>query len=295
MTFRQRLDRGRFNADENFLETRLHHQRAQFRIVGEIHGRLGEKTDAGARALTPFDQRVQQRFRPHFVADEIIVHDEHHVFPAAQPQRVQLGDQLRRRFGARRAAVHHDDVAKLAVKRAAARKLHGHGDVMAKLDEIPARHRRAREVGPMRGAINRLQLSTAHIGHHLRHQFFGFTEHEMLNFRKRLVAGGEQRPAGNHRFLKGRATCHNFAHRFLMHDHRTQQNKIGAAQVFVLELFHVQIHELEFPFRRQHGGHGQQAERGHGSFARNKADGMFETPKRVGRPGTDEQNFHVAM
>ncbi len=111
VTFLQRLDRGRFDAHENLFETGLDHQRAQFRVIGEIHGRLGEKTDTGPRAPPPFDQRVQQCLGLLFVADEIVVHDENHVFPPVPGQRVQLGNQLRRRFRAGHAPVHHDDVA----------------------------------------------------------------------------------------------------------------------------------------------------------------------------------------
>ena len=143
--------------------------------------------------------------------------------------------------------------------------------------------------------INGLQPSALQVGHDLRHDFLGLAENEVPDFRERLVAGGEQRPAGDDGFSQRRATRHDFAHGILLHDHRAQQNIIRPAQVFVLEPFHVQVHQLEFPFRRQHGGHRQQTQRRHGGLAGNKADGVFETPKRVRRPGADEQNIHIAM
>ena len=199
-------------------------------------------------------------------------------------QRIQFGDQLRRRFGAGHAPVHHDDVAKFAIERAAARELHGHRHVMPEIDEVPARHRRLGDVRPACGAINRLQPAAPHVCHDLRHHFLGLAQDEVLDFRERLVAGGEQRPARNDGLFQRRAPRHDFADGFLLHDHRADHHVIRPAQVFVLEPLHVQVHQLELPFRRQHRGHRQQAQRRHGRLAGNKTDGVFETPKRVRRP-----------
>ncbi len=51
-------------------------------------------------------------------------------FQPRTPQRLEFGDELGGGFGARHAAVHDDDVAEFAVEWAAARELHGHGDVV---------------------------------------------------------------------------------------------------------------------------------------------------------------------
>ena len=149
-----------------------------------------------------------------------------------------------------------------------------------------------RDVRPVRGAINGLQPAVPHVCHDLRHDFLGLAQNEVLDFRERLVAGGEQRPAGDDGFLQRRAPRHDFVDGFLLHDHRAEQHVIRPAQIFVLEPFHIQVHQLEFPFRRQHRGHRQQAQRRHGRLAGNEPHGVLETPKRVGRPRTDEKYFH---
>ena len=63
------------------------------------------------------------------IPDEVVIYDEHVAAPAQLPQAIQLGDELSRRFSAHLAAIDRDDVAEIALKRAAARKLHGHGGV----------------------------------------------------------------------------------------------------------------------------------------------------------------------
>ncbi len=93
--------------------------------------------------------------------------------PRTRGKRVQLGDQLLRRLGSGHAAIHHDDVAKLAIERTAARELHGHRHVIPEFDEVPARHRCPGDFRPVRAAINGLQPAAPHVGHDLRHHFLG--------------------------------------------------------------------------------------------------------------------------
>ena len=114
---------------------------------------------------------------------------------------------------------------------------------------------------PVRAAVNRLQPAAPHVFHDLRHDFLGLAENEVLNLRERLVAGGEQRAAGNDGFTECRAPRRDFTHRFLLHDHGADQHVIRPAQVLVLEPLDVHVHQLEFPLRREHGGHRQQAQR----------------------------------
>ncbi len=292
MTFLQRLNRGRFNADKDFFEPGLDHQGAQFRVIGEIHGRFGEKSHAGPRALPPLDQRAQQCLGPLFVANEIVVHNEHHVLPPAPAQRIQLGNQLRRRFRAGHASVHHDDVAKFAIERAATRELHGHRHIISEFDEVPARHRGLGDFRTVRAAINGLQPATPQVFHDLWHHFLGLAQNEVLNLRECFMPGGEQRSACDDGLLQGRAPRHDFVHRILLHQHRAQQHIIRPAQVFILEPLHVQVHQLELPLRRQHRGHRQQSQRRHGRLSGNEAHSVLETPERVGRSRADEKYFH---
>ena len=60
MAFLERFEGRRFNADKHFRETGLYHERAEFRVVGEVHGSLGEESDFAVRALTPLDYCEEQ-------------------------------------------------------------------------------------------------------------------------------------------------------------------------------------------------------------------------------------------
>ena len=82
-------------------------------------------------------------------------------------------------------------------------------------------------------------------------------------------------------FLQRCAARDDFVHRLLMDDHRADHDIIGPAQVAVFEALDVQVHQLKLPIGRQHGGDGEQAERGKGRALGDEAQHMLETPERV--------------
>ena len=63
------------------------------------------------------------------------------------PDRLELGDHLRARLDARAAAEGDDDVAKLALKRAAARKLQAAEGIVLHLEQVEPRRRHLGHVG----------------------------------------------------------------------------------------------------------------------------------------------------
>ena len=132
----------------------------------------------------------------------------------------------------------------------------------------------------------------AQVFDHLRHGLLGLAENEMLNLREGLVSGGEERSAGDDRFALGQAAGHDVAHRLLVDDHGADQDIIGPAQVRVLEPFDVHVHQAQVPIRRQHGGHGEQAQRREGGALGHEPQHVFETPERVGRLRADEKDLH---
>ena len=92
-------------------------------------------------------ERSQQFFDLLFVTDKVIVHHENHLAPAQIIEFLQFGQYLCRAFGARNAAIQHDNVAEFALKRTAARKLHGHRGVGLQIEQFEAWHRRRGDVG----------------------------------------------------------------------------------------------------------------------------------------------------
>ena len=126
---------GRLNAEEDRGEAGVLHQLQQLQVVGQVQRGFGDKAEGTTMRLAPLRHRGQQLLGAALVADEVVVHHKDRIAPACLLQLVQLGQHLRDRLGARLAAIDLDDVAELAVKRAPARVLHGHGAVALHLDK----------------------------------------------------------------------------------------------------------------------------------------------------------------
>ena len=240
-----------------------------------------KKPMLGPHPLPPGDQLAEQGLGAVLIANEIVVHDKHHVLPALEPEGLEFRDQLGGRLGAGDAPVHDDDVAELAVIRATARELDGHRDVVPEIDQVPARRRHPLDVWPVGGAVLWLEGARAHVGHQLRHDVLGFAQHKMLNRRKGVMAGSEEGAAGDNRLLERRAAGDDFMHRLLVDDHGADHDVIRPAQVAVFEALNVQIHQLKLPIGRQHRGDGEQTERWKSGALGDEAQDVLEAPERI--------------
>ena len=69
-------------------------------------------------------------------------------------------------------------------------------------------------------------------------------------------------------------------------------HEVRPAQIGVLEPLDVQVHEPQIPIAREHGGDGEQAQWRERGPLGNEAQYMFETPERIRRLRTDEENIH---
>src|SRR5262249_11254282 len=97
-------------------------------------------------ALLPFGELGEDALDCRLVADEVIVDDEGDV-DALGPEGFELPDDLAGGLDARLAPKCDDDVAELALKRAAARELHAAEGILAHLEQVEARRGEARHVG----------------------------------------------------------------------------------------------------------------------------------------------------
>ena len=130
-----------FDPQEHALEAAFGHQVHQLLIGGQIHRGLGGEAEGVAVLDLPLAQGWEQQLHVALVADEVVVHQEHRAAPAQVVEPLQLGDQLLGGLGARLAPVEHDDVAELAVERAASGELHRHLRVGVEFQQVVARHR----------------------------------------------------------------------------------------------------------------------------------------------------------
>src|SRR4030081_3832123 len=80
-----------------------------------------------------------------FISDEIVIDNENGAAPAKSQQRVKLAQNLLIALGAGYAAVDFNDVANLAVERAAARILNRHCTVAFHFREVEVSYLRRRQ------------------------------------------------------------------------------------------------------------------------------------------------------
>ena len=132
---------GGLNAEEDRIKTALGHHLHQFLVRGQVHGGFRREAEGIAPLDLPLLQGRQQQFGVALVADEVVIHQEDRAPPAQVVEVLELGDQLLRRLGPGLAAVENDDVAELALERAAPGELHAHGVVGVELQQVKAGHR----------------------------------------------------------------------------------------------------------------------------------------------------------
>ena len=107
------------------------HERKQRIVVGKVDRRFGREDEGVIVLLLPGDELGQERLYGLLVADEIVVDEIEVSAISAAIERIQFAKHLRRRLHARHAAIELDDVAELAVERAAAGELDGEVKIVA--------------------------------------------------------------------------------------------------------------------------------------------------------------------
>ena len=117
--FQAALIRG-FDAEEDAFKAGVVHHLHHFLVVGQIDRGLGGEAEGIAALFLPLANFGQQQFRVALVADEVVVDQEDRTAPTQVVEVLQLSNELIGGFGAGFAAVENDDVAELAVERAAA-------------------------------------------------------------------------------------------------------------------------------------------------------------------------------
>src|ERR1043166_4646374 len=154
LPFLQALLDGRLDAEEDAAEVRAPHHVEQRVVFGQVDARLRDEGERATVRFRPFDEFGEESFDVAFVADEVVVNDEDEAAPAYRAQRVQFREHLLVRLRARHAPVDFDDVAELAVERAAARILHAHRAVAREFGQPEIGDGRGAERRSLRGLIN---------------------------------------------------------------------------------------------------------------------------------------------
>ncbi len=130
----------RLDPDEHRAEICRPQELEELFVLRDIEGDLGHQLERKPSTTLPFPERTQEFLGKPPIADEVVIDDE----DRRSAESIDLLDLLHHlvdRLGARFAAVHHDDVAKLTTVRTASAELDRHGPIRRTVEKIEARHR----------------------------------------------------------------------------------------------------------------------------------------------------------
>ena len=288
--FLERFQTRRLDADEHAAEVRPVHQLHDFRLVGQVDAGLGRQPQRVAVPLHPGDDLFQQGLGLLAIADEVVVDDERRVEPGP-PHVVEFGQELLRRLGPRLAPVNHDDVAELALKRAAARILERPGGVAIGLEQVVSR------AGGL-GHVGRLRLLVAFPGgpaagevlKKLRPGRLGLAdEHHIAETLEKLLLNRNQRPTNNREYTDLAEPEKNLENPLLLHVHPGQADQVVAAERIPVDLFHVLVDQVHAVIAAKPCQRGQRAGDHRAPLvARIEGKGILETPIGGLKAGVDQ-------
>ena len=267
----------------------------QLRLVGEVDRGFGVEGERVMVLDLPLAKLAAQGKRLVHVADEVVIDDEDFVAPAELAQGVELGDDLRGRLGARLAAVDGDDVAELALERAAARELHRHGGVLVEAEQIVARHGAGGHVRLVDDAVEALRGSLLERCRDAGEGFFGLADHDVVG----ILEGAFGVAAGPGAADEGAASerlraDEDVAGMEALRVHGADHDQVGREQIFVANLLEALVHQADLPGGRTERGDGDEAERrGHGGFGQH-FEHAFKAPEGGWEARPDHEDVDVA-
>jgi hypothetical protein len=194
------------------------------------------------------------------VADEVVIDDEGRM-KSSLPEIVEFTDQLFRLLHPRLAAVDDDDVAKLALERAAPRILQGRRGVAADLQLVEPRPGHLRHVGRRRLLVPRIGLQV--VGKLVEKTGPGGLcfphETHVAESLEKLLLHRHQR-ATDHREDVGLAEPHqNLPHPFLLDDHSRHADDVVARERRPVDLLDVLIDERHVMLAAESGERRERA------------------------------------
>ncbi len=202
----------------------------------------------------PGSQLFQQGFGLFLVADEVVVDDECRMKSGATHV-VQLGHQLIRILDPGLATVNHDDVAKLALKRAAPRVLQRAGGVAVDLQQIEARPRHREHVRRLRLLVARRRGPAAgKVIEELGPGRLGFAhERHVAQACEELFLHRDEWPAHDREDPQLAQLQQDLPGAHLLHVHPGYAHQVVGAQLFPVDLFHVLVQQGDVVVAAQSG------------------------------------------
>ena len=224
------------------------------------------------------------------IADEVVVDDEGRP-EADGAEFLELGQELLRLLHPGLAAEDHDDVAELALERAAAGILHGGRGVAVDLEQVEAGLRHRRHVGgPLLLVALPGRPAPGDVLQELRPGGLRLADEAgVAQAREELLVHRHERPAHDGEDLHLLELEEDLPHPLLLHDHPGDADDVVARQGLPVDVLDVLVEEGHL-VSAAHPGHGRERPGDHRAplVARVERKGEIEPP--VGRlePGIDE-------
>ena len=187
---------------------------------------------------------MQHLARELAVADEVVVHQEHHA-KALPAQHLQLGDHLLRAFGAGYAAEDGDDVAELAQERAAAGELDVGNQHLARVEQVVARQRQHGHVRALHLFVPRAPgLAAGHRLQELRPAGVGLADEDhVAQAGEELFVDAGVRAADDDDAGEVLQRLQDLAHALALHDHARQADDVVIPQRRQVDVVGVLVEE----------------------------------------------------
>jgi len=274
------------DADEDPVESGLDHLFHQGSVVRQIDGHLGEEYQS-LLALSPLDEDGQEFvFQERLVADEVVVHEEDIIAPAAGVEAIQFGDDLLRGLSPHAVTERGDDVAEIAVERAAARALDAHTGVS------PGSSNSQRGCGVCR-------TSAYWADSYIRFAFpcaRSLRNAGSVNSASFDMKWSTATNCSCSVWKSGLPAClpapvNDLTRGFPLEDHGDDEGAVGSGQVLLRKLRYIGVNEAFGPFLRQHGRDGQESQGGIAALTR-ELQCVLEAPKRILELRVDQRDIH---
>ena len=229
------------DADEDGHDVGRVHQLDQLFVFGEVERRLGEEREGISLGGLPRGEVAQQLLYRDLVADQVVVDDEGH-FQVLLAHRFQLGDHLRARLQPRPTTERDDDVAELALERAAAAELDAAEQVVLGLQQVVARHRHLRHVGRLGLLVAVLMPALGPFFEKLRPGRFRFADEDRISQAIEIIfLHGHPRTADDREDVAGFQFAQNLEHPSALDGHAGEPHDVGPRQTVVVDRLDVLI------------------------------------------------------
>jgi hypothetical protein len=116
------------------------------------------------------------------------------------------------------------------------------------------------------------------LGQKLRQSDFPFPQQQMVDLGEIVMAGGEQRTAGDRFHPQSPATINYHLRRLALDGHGTDETEIGPVQIAVGKGEHVHVDQSLVPGPRQHRRDSHQTQRREACLPADELHGFPETP-----------------